>query len=290
MRPYRDKSAICLNHTAAIPSLEERIRRYPGGIVKSCAQRGSALGRATAGDGICHALDQADHFHINYAAYFIETTAMRPNLTQSDHARHKLILAAIKLFAEHGVDSVSLRLINREAGYKNNSALHYHFGSKLCLIEGVDEFIQRHFDEIREPQLEALELRARNHAITLREALEVFVNPYVAIIERYDWGYAAVRTIARMEFDGNEDVHRLLSNSAGRSIKRFSKLKRALLPGLSARQFKQRHNFVVTSTIHGFADYRNLHLSYLGDVSPKNLSELSKFYIDMGVAAFTAPS
>ncbi len=214
---------------------------------------------------------------------------MKSNLSPSEHARRKLILAAINLFAEHGVDSVSLRMINREAGYKNNSALHYHFGNKLSLIEAADGFIQLHFDEVREPQLKALEMRAQRGDITLREALEVFVHPYVAIIEGYEWGYAAVRTIARMEFDGNEDVHRLLSKSAGRSIKRFAKLKRTLLPDLPLRQFRRRHNFVVTSTIHGFANYRNLHLGYLGEPSPGRLSTLAQFHVDMGVAALTTP-
>ena len=50
---------------------------------------------------------------------------MKANLSPSEYAKYKLILAAIHLFAEHGVDSVSLRMINREAGHKNNSALHY---------------------------------------------------------------------------------------------------------------------------------------------------------------------
>lgn len=215
---------------------------------------------------------------------------MELNLSPSDYAKRKLILAAINLFAEHGVDSVSLRMINREAGHKNNSALHYHFGSKMGLIEAVDEFIQQHFDEVREPSLVALEARAADGNINLTEALEVFVNPYVEIIEGYDWGYAAVRTIARMEFDVNEEVHRLLSQSAGDAVKRFAKLKRPLLPQLSARAFRMRHMFVVNSTIRGFSDYRNLHLSYLGDLTPKSLRELARFYVNMAQAVLTAPA
>ncbi len=215
---------------------------------------------------------------------------MEPNLSPSEYAKRKLILAAINLFAEHGVDSVSLRMINREAGHKNNSALHYHFGSKLGLIEAVDQFIQQHFDEVRESSLVALEARAAKGEIDLAEALEVFVNPYVEIIEGFEWGYAAVRTIARMEFDANEEVHRLLSQSAGDAVKRFARLKRPLLPELSARTFRMRHMFVVNATIRGFADYRNLHLSYLGDLSPKSLRELARFYVAMGRAVLTAPA
>lgn len=214
---------------------------------------------------------------------------MEPKLSPAENARRRLILAAINLFAEHGVDSVSLRMINRGAGQKNNSALHYHFGNKLALIEAVDEFIQRHFDEVREPELAALEARASGD-VTLEEALTVFVHPYVEIIEGFDWGYAAVRTIARMEFDANEEVLRLLSQSAGQAVKRSARLMRPQLPHLTARTFRMRHMFVVNSTIRGFADYRNLHLSYLGDLTPKNLRELARFYVDMGHAVLTAPA
>ncbi|MEQ8264118.1 TetR family transcriptional regulator [Pseudohaliea sp.] len=215
---------------------------------------------------------------------------MEPNLSASEYAKRKLIIAAIHLFAEYGVDSVSLRMINREAGHKNNSALHYHFGSKLGLIEAVDHFIQQHFDEVRETALAALEDRASDGDIGLREILEALVNPYVEIIQTHDWGYEAIRTIARMEFDGNAQVHNLLEKSAGDAVKRFARLLRPQLPGLKPRDFRRRVNFVVNSTILGFADYRNLHQTYLGDLSTRSLAELAKFHVDMSAAILNAPS
>lgn len=215
---------------------------------------------------------------------------LNSHLSPSEFAKRKLILAAIRVFAEHGVDSVSLRMINREAGHKNNSALHYHFGSKMGLIEAMDDFIQQHFDEVREPQLAELECSVNEGKASIRDAMEVFVNPYVQIINGHEWGYDAVRTLARMEFDSNEQVHRLLSQSAGKATNRFAKAKRAILKDMPLRRFKMRLNFVVNFTIQGFADYRNLNMSYLGNLSPKNLDELANFYVDMGEAVFTAPN
>ena len=58
-------------------------------------------------------------------------------ITPREHTRQQLILAAEKLFAESGIDSVSLRQINLEAGQKNSSAAHYHFGSKDALILSI---------------------------------------------------------------------------------------------------------------------------------------------------------
>src|SRR5436309_1601566 len=44
-----------------------------------------------------------------------------------------ILSVAERLFAEHGVDQVSLAQINREAGQRNRSAINYHFGSKQSL-------------------------------------------------------------------------------------------------------------------------------------------------------------
>ncbi len=51
-------------------------------------------------------------------------------------ARARLLEAAERLVAEHGVD-VPLRDVARAAGQRNNSAVHYHFGSREGLLEAV---------------------------------------------------------------------------------------------------------------------------------------------------------
>src|SRR5215470_8829481 len=72
--------------------------------------------------------------------------------------RQQLILAAERLFAERGIEGVSLREINLAAKQRNTSAAHYHFGSKDALIDAIFEFrrpeIGRRRDEILD-QLEA---------------------------------------------------------------------------------------------------------------------------------------
>ena len=46
----------------------------------------------------------------------------------------RLLLAAERLFAEHGIAAVSLRAIMAAAG-ANVASVHYHFGSKATLVE-----------------------------------------------------------------------------------------------------------------------------------------------------------
>ena len=211
------------------------------------------------------------------------------NMSATEFAKYKLIMAAIKLFGQKGVDAVSLREINREAGAKNNAALHYHFGTKYGLIEAVVHYIQAAFDEEREPVLSNLESRAKTHPITVEEIMKAHVDPYIDIIQGYDWGLHAIRAIARMEFDGDSDLHTLLSESAGVAIKREFTLLRLALPDLPIKELKQRYNFLVNSIITGFADCQNLHQSYLGNLTLKNLEGLAELYIKLSTSALSAP-
>ena len=55
--------------------------------------------------------------------------------------RLALMRAAEQLFAQQGVDRVSLREIAIAAGQRNVSAATYHFGSKRELIEAI---LERH--------------------------------------------------------------------------------------------------------------------------------------------------
>ncbi len=44
--------------------------------------------------------------------------------------RERLLVAATRAFAEHGVANASLLDITRQAGQRNRGAVHYHFGSR----------------------------------------------------------------------------------------------------------------------------------------------------------------
>ena len=51
----------------------------------------------------------------------------------------RIIEVAERLFAERGINGVSLREIGAEAGQRNTGAARYHFGSKEGLVNAVYE-------------------------------------------------------------------------------------------------------------------------------------------------------
>jgi AcrR family transcriptional regulator len=72
-----------------------------------------------------------------------------------------LVLAAERLFAERGLNGVSLRQINEAAGQRNASAAHYHFGSRDGVVRAVFEYRMATVDARRRAVVEALRREGR---------------------------------------------------------------------------------------------------------------------------------
>lgn len=63
--------------------------------------------------------------------------------------RDQLLDAAERLFAEHGINGVSLRQVGAAAGARNNSAAQYHFGDRDGLVRAIFERRMRPINEHR---------------------------------------------------------------------------------------------------------------------------------------------
>jgi AcrR family transcriptional regulator len=110
----------------------------------------------------------------------------------------QLLLAAERLFAEHGIAGVSLRQISNEAGSSNNSAIQYHFGSKEDLLRAI--FNYRLGDLTQRRAL----LRARANPDDLRAQVEAHILPLIELAESPDCSY--VSFIEQLQRAGAVDV------------------------------------------------------------------------------------
>lgn len=88
--------------------------------------------------------------------------------------REQLILAGERLIAERGPD-VALRDVAAAAGQRNNSAVHYHFGSRDGLVEAIIERRQEPLERRRMVLL--AEHEAADTDDDLRTLLEILVRP-----------------------------------------------------------------------------------------------------------------
>lgn len=110
----------------------------------------------------------------------------------------RIVLAAERLFARHGIDGVSLRQISAEGGSSNNSAVHYHFGSKEGLIAAI--FHHRLPQIISERRL----LTARCDPNDLRSRFEAQYLPVLNLADAPDNSYVSfVEQVQRRSMASN---------------------------------------------------------------------------------------
>ena len=70
---------------------------------------------------------------------------MKPARKDGLETKRRLVDTAERLFAEQGVEQVTLVDVSREAGQKNRNAAQYHFGDRVGLINAV---LDKHSDMI----------------------------------------------------------------------------------------------------------------------------------------------
>ena len=109
------------------------------------------------------------------------TVALRQRSARAVPARAQLLDTAERLFAEHGIDGVSLRQIAAEAGQGNNSVVQYHFGDKAGLIHEIIARRRESFEPRRQALLE--EAIRSNRTSEVRALLEVLFVPLVETVD-----------------------------------------------------------------------------------------------------------
>jgi AcrR family transcriptional regulator len=68
---------------------------------------------------------------------------------RADDTRETILSAAERLFAEHGIASVSHRQIIVAAGQGNNAAVAYHFGTKADVARAIESKHGGHIESLR---------------------------------------------------------------------------------------------------------------------------------------------
>lgn len=99
--------------------------------------------------------------------------------------RLALLRAAERLFAERGVDAVSMREIAAAAGQANHSAVLYHFADKRELLNSL---LERHSDPIQAAWTATLEHMTAEGRDSLEELVGLMVRPLVAKLDDPDGG------------------------------------------------------------------------------------------------------
>jgi AcrR family transcriptional regulator len=95
--------------------------------------------------------------------------------------QRSLIQCAERLFAERGIDAVSVSEILETAGQRNKNAIHYHFGGKDGLVTAIAEHRSSALNERRDTMLAELRRRGLEHDI--RELSATLVVPLTELLD-----------------------------------------------------------------------------------------------------------
>jgi AcrR family transcriptional regulator len=198
--------------------------------------------------------------------------------------RDRLLDAAARLFAERGIDSVSLAEIVRAAHQRNASAVHYHFGNRDEILRAV---LARHVPAIANRRQELLVAARSRPAGDVRSAAEAIVRPVTEFAQRgwREWAYLQIGS----ELTGavertTPEIRALLTQTSGSAAWR---LLRERCPTVPVDLWRVRREICIVFIGRSAADRaRKLdgggHAILTDDRFVENL-------IDMVIGAMTAP-
>ncbi|MBN2508390.1 MAG: CerR family C-terminal domain-containing protein [Verrucomicrobia bacterium] len=148
--------------------------------------------------------------------------------------RDRVLDAAERLFAERGVDAVSIRDITGAAG-ANLGAINYHFGTKDNLITAVFDRRIGQVSQDRLRALDAVEKAAAGRPPTLEALLEAMVRPEVErTMDAQRGGVAFGKLMARCLVEPNPAVETVMRRRGEPVVRRFDGALMRVMPQLTA--------------------------------------------------------
>ncbi|OBK18791.1 helix-turn-helix domain-containing protein [Mycobacterium asiaticum] len=97
---------------------------------------------------------------------------------RASSTQEAILVAAERLFAEHGVFAVSNRQVSEAAGQGNNAAVGYHFGTKADLVRAIEHKHRGPIEHLREQMVAALPAAAE-----MRDWVGCLVRPLTDHLE-----------------------------------------------------------------------------------------------------------
>ncbi|WP_077033297.1 TetR/AcrR family transcriptional regulator [Pelomonas sp. KK5] len=166
-------------------------------------------------------------------------------------AAEQLMEAAERLFAELGVEHAPLRQVVAEAGQRNVSALHYHFGSRPELVARMLERRLRLINAMREQYVDRLVADGEErHPRALARAI---VEPLARAIRETSWGPRYAQILAQATLSPRALAEENIPDEVISALLRLRRMAVRALPGLSGRALDERLAWATESVVVALA-------------------------------------
>ena len=202
----------------------------------------------------------------------------------------ELILdTAERLFAEHGIDAVSLRTIITEAGV-NLAAIHYHYGSKDLLVKEVFARRIRPVNQQRLMLLDEYETQAGDGPLAVTDVLRAFFAPAIRLSHDKERGHVFIRLCGRFWAEVSAKMQGEFDELLRDVIRRFLAAFHRALPHLSPKEVFWRVHFAVGGMVHTMVDSERLARMSGGLCRPSDVEETIEQLVSYSAAGFNAPA
>jgi AcrR family transcriptional regulator len=205
----------------------------------------------------------------------------------------KLVLAALGLFAKHGIASVTIRQIVRAAEQSNESAVHYHFGGKDELLAAIFDYIDSQLAPLQAKSLAELDTIALERLPTVKETVTQGIMPFVTFYAQSPIGPRSLRFLSRLLWQAQDQEMMLLVAKLWPYYARIEHFLVQALPDKPQDALRLHCILAAFNLLHNLADTRllrsqsSLGISHLLNDRPDLLIE---YFIDYVVGGITAPA
>jgi len=175
----------------------------------------------------------------------IRRTTAVPTKKASSETRERVLEVAERLFAERGLDAVSIRDIVAAAG-AHLGAINYHFGTKDRLIEAVFErrLVPSAQEQLR--ALQAVEQSAGDGPPQLEAVLEAIFRPVVhGAMEPKRGGATFGKLMARSLVDPNPVMEKVMHGHFTAVVKRVDAALLRAMPNLTPEDVSWRMHLLM---------------------------------------------
>jgi AcrR family transcriptional regulator len=179
---------------------------------------------------------------------------MRFKADKDEATRDRIFDAATTMFAERGIDGVTMRALAERTG-ANLAAVSYHFGGKENLAVEVFRKVARKSAIYRINALDAVAARATKlgRIPTVREVVSIFVDAYIGMDEPRD-GILLSHFVLKHRAAPNAWTNAVVKEELDTMAQRFIELLQRAAPHLSPQEAHWRYHMMVGSTVLTLSD------------------------------------
>jgi|TARA_B110000503_G_scaffold63672_2_gene100440 AcrR family transcriptional regulator len=182
----------------------------------------------------------------------MNASAVNKHALQTSKTRERMIAVAQELYANRGIDGVSLNQILTQAGQKNRNAMQYHFGNREGLLQAI---VDKHSGAIYDIRSEFIRCAQGESWSPAALAARVFVQPIASYIEKFPEGVHYVKILSQLAALNTPAIYGFQGSSLSlRMDPAHQRLTSEAVSHLSTDEAKRRTFLTVGIVFHSIAD------------------------------------